>query len=133
MASNPSTKTQPQSPSVKCRVRVMLDEEIAIGPGKVDLLAAIRDTGSISAAGKHLGMSYRRAWLLVDAMNRCFRVPLVETATGGQAGGGARLTANGEKVLTRYEEMMVEIDAIARTHLRSLRTLLRDAPVPSKH
>jgi molybdate transport system regulatory protein len=131
MASNASKAVQ--SPSVKCRVRVMLDEEIAIGPGKADLLAAIRDTGSISGAGKQLGMSYRRAWLLVDAMNRCFKVPLVETATGGQAGGGARLTVNGEKVLGRYATMMAEIDAVARAHARGLRSLLRDLPVPSKH
>jgi molybdate transport system regulatory protein len=110
----------------------MLDEEIAIGPGKADLLQAIRDTGSISAAGKQLGMSYRRAWLLVDAMNRCFKTPLVETATGGQAGGGARLTANGEKVLERYSAMMTEIDALARIHARGLRSLLRDVPMPSK-
>ena len=131
MASNPSKTVQ--SPAVKCRIRVMLEQEIAIGPGKVDLLAAIRDTGSISAAGKQLGMSYRRAWLLVDAMNRCFKTPLVETATGGQAGGGARLTVSGEKVLARYEGMMAEIDTIARTHMRGLRSLLRDAPLPSKH
>ena len=111
----------------------MLDEGIAIGPGKADLLNAIRDTGSISAAGKRLGMSYRRAWLLVDTMNRCFKTPLVETATGGQAGGGARLTTNGEKVLERYQAMMAEVDNLARSHIRSLRSLLRDAPVPSKH
>lgn len=130
MASN--SPKAPTSPSVKCRIRVMVEEEIAIGPGKAELLAAIRDSGSISAAGKQLGMSYRRAWLLVDAMNRCFKVPLVETATGGQSGGGARLTAYGEKVLDRYAAMMEEIDTIARAHLRGMRTLLRDAPVPSK-
>lgn len=129
MASNPSRS---HHSSVKCRIRVMLNDEIAVGPGKADLLAAIRDTGSISAAGKQLGMSYRRAWLLVDAMNRCFKAPLVETATGGQAGGGARLTVHGEKVLVRYEAMMDEIDGVAREHLRGLRTLLRDSPLPSR-
>ena len=65
------------------KLRVMYGTEIAIGPGKAELLAAIAETGSISASAKRLGMSYRRAWLLVDTMNRCFREPVVASATGG--------------------------------------------------
>ena len=69
-----------------------------MGPGKAALLQAIGRTGSISAAGRELGMSYRRAWLLVDTMNRCFAVPLVEA----QSGSGARVTAAGETALADY-------------------------------
>lgn len=76
-----------------------------MGPGKAALLEAIAATGSISAAAKRLGMSYRRAWLLVDTMNRCFRTPLVDAATGGSGGGGAGLTTLGEEVLARYRTM----------------------------
>lgn len=107
-------------PKIQCRVRVTHGDDIAIGPGKMDVLAAIRDAGSISGAARTLGMSYRRAWLLVETMNSCFIHPLVETATGGRAGGGAQLTPAGEKTLTRYIAMMVELDAIAERHLNPL-------------
>jgi len=73
-----------------------------MGPGKAALLQAIAAAGSISAAGRALGMSYRRAWLLVDTMNRCWQTPLVETLAGGQKGGGARLTPLGDQVLAAY-------------------------------
>ena len=84
---------------LKIKLQIMCGEEIAMGPGKADLLDAIGHEGSIAAAGRALGMSYRRAWLLVDAMNRCWRAPLVETRTGGQ---GARVTAYGHEVLHHY-------------------------------
>lgn len=77
----------------------------AIGPGKADLLEAITATGSLSAAAREIGMSYRRAWLLLDAMNRSFRRPLVNTATGGKGGGGAQITEFGQEVLRRYRSM----------------------------
>ena len=80
----------------------MFGTEIAIGPGKADLLQAIAESGSISESARRLGMSYRRAWLLVDTMNRCFREPLVASATGGSGGGGARVTPFGERVLAQY-------------------------------
>jgi molybdate transport system regulatory protein len=83
----------------------MFRKAIAMGPGKADLLRAIEQTGSISAAARKLGMSYRRAWLLVDTMNQCFQAPLVETLTGGQHGGGARVTDLGHDVLRRYLAM----------------------------
>src|SRR5207248_9010387 len=84
------------------RIRILLGSSIAIGPGKAALLQAIGDTGSIAAAGRRMGMSYRRAWVLVKTMNACFREPLVEAAKGGIGGGGARLTATGERVLALY-------------------------------
>ena len=92
-------------PPARPQIRIMLRKAIAMGPGKADLLRAIGQTGSISAAARELGMSYRRAWLLVDTMNQCFRSPLVETLTGGQHGGGARVTELGLEVLRRYIEM----------------------------
>ena len=84
------------------RIAVPLGDVYAMGPGKADLLEAIHATGSISAAGRKLGMSYRRAWLLVDEMNRCFQTPLVEARLGGSGGGGAKVTALGHLVLERY-------------------------------
>jgi molybdate transport system regulatory protein len=89
----------------RLRLRLTAGDDIAIGPGKADLLEAIAATGSIAAAGRRLDMSYRRAWLLVETMNRCFRQPVVEAAKGGPSGGGARLTELGRDVLTRYRRM----------------------------
>ena len=90
------------TPHLKLKAQLYCGEEIAMGPGKAALLQAIADAGSISAAGRALGMSYRRAWLLVDTMNRCWQTPLVETLAGGQKGGGARLTDLGDQVLAAY-------------------------------
>ncbi|MBV1691691.1 LysR family transcriptional regulator [Novosphingobium sp. G106] len=98
---------------LKLKVQLYSGEEIAMGPGKADLLEAIRAHGSISAAGRAMGMSYRRAWLLVDAMNRCWQRPLVETSPGSAHGGGARVSAFGETVLTHYRALQARIDAAA--------------------
>jgi molybdate transport system regulatory protein len=87
------------------KIRILIGAVVAIGPGKADLLQAIGRTGSISAAAREMHMSYRRAWLLVEAMNSAFRRPLVEAETGGRGGGGARVTALGEQVLRRYRAM----------------------------
>lgn len=76
-----------------------------MGPGKADLLDAIAETGSISAAARRMRMSYRRAWLLVRTMNACFDKPLVSAAKGGKTGGGAALTDTGAAVLARYREV----------------------------
>ena len=83
----------------------MAGKDIALGPGKVDLLEAIEETGSISAGARQLGLSYRRAWDLVDTMNHCFKQPLVERVKGGKGGGGAKLTAEGRRNLKLYREM----------------------------
>jgi len=98
---------------LKLKVQLYSGEEIAMGPGKADLLEAIRAQGSISAAGRAMGMSYRRAWLLVDAMNRCWQQPLVETSPGSAHGGGARISAFGETVLGHYRALQARIDAAA--------------------
>lgn len=91
--------------------RLILGDAIALGPGKVQLLEAIHDTGSISAAGRTLAMSYKRAWHLVDTMNRCFSSPLVEANKGGAQGGGAVVTPLGLEVIARYRAL----EAHART------------------
>ena len=91
--------------SLKPRVRLQLGDEVALGPGKAELLMLIEETGSISAAARRMGMSYRRAWLLVETMNRCFASPLVETAQGGKGGGGAGVSELGRRVLVLYQQM----------------------------
>jgi molybdate transport system regulatory protein len=88
----------------------MFGSEIAIGPGKADLLESIATSGSISESARRLGMSYRRAWLLVDTMNRCFREPVVASATGGTGGGGARVTEFGREVLARYRGLEARVE-----------------------
>jgi molybdate transport system regulatory protein len=87
------------------KIRILIGAVVAIGPGKADLLAAIARTGSISAAAREMKMSYRRAWLLAEAINSAFRRPLIETLTGGRSGGGARITELGNEVLRRYRAM----------------------------
>ena len=91
--------------SPKIIFRVQFSPEGRIGRGKIELLGHIRATGSISAAGRAMDMSYRRAWLLVDEMNRLFREPVVESQRGGRQGGGAVVTAFGETLLARYAAM----------------------------
>lgn len=116
--------------TVGVRVRIGLEPNIAIGPGKADLLQGIRDTGSIAAAARGMGMSYKRAWLLVETMNQCFRGPLVTAIKGGRHGGGAQLTRLGEQVLQRYRHMeQLAIAAIAQ-EIEALRQLLA---VPSSN
>jgi molybdate transport system regulatory protein len=104
------------------RLRIRRGDDIAVGPGKIDLLEAIDTAGSITAAARSLGMSYRRAWLLVDTMNRCFRIPVVEAEAGGKRGGGARLTRLGRDVIERYRR--IERNA-ARASAADIRALTR--------
>lgn len=91
--------------SVRPRFRIFLNAEIAIGPGKAELLQAIADTGSIQAAARSLKMSYMRSWQLVHTMNECFRKPLVETERGGRHSGGASLTPLGFRILELYNTL----------------------------
>ena len=90
---------------LKLQLRILWDEEIAIGPGKAQLLEAIQRTGSISQAAKSMNMSYRRAWQLVETMNHSFQQALVETQKGGTHGGGANVTHFGEGILSQYRQM----------------------------
>lgn len=99
-----------------------------LGPGKADLLAQIRDTGSIAAAGRAMGMSYKRAWSLVEEMNAAFREPVVLSARGGASGGGAQLTATGEAVLAGYRRIEEITARAAAPEIAALAALLADIP-----
>jgi molybdate transport system regulatory protein len=110
------------------KLRLMFGPEIAIGPGKSDLLQAIAATGSISESARKLGMSYRRAWLLVDTMNRCFREPVVSSATGGTGGGGAHVTDFGRRVLAQFHSMQERVDRALDPELAAFSELLADRP-----
>ncbi len=107
------------------RLRVVFDTGAALGPGKADLLQGIVETGSIAAAGRKLGMSYRRAWSLVDELNHLFREPLVLAEKGGSRGGGARLTETGEAVLAHYRNMEDIAGRSMRRDLDALGALAR--------
>jgi molybdate transport system regulatory protein len=106
-------------------LRVTLEAEFAIGPGKADLLEAIGDAGSIAAAARCLGMSYRRAWQLVDELNRHLGAPVVTTNAGGSGGGGAALTDTGTEVLSRYRSMEKACQRVIATDVQALRALIR--------
>ena len=110
------------------RLRIVLGRDIALGPGKADLLEGIRETGSIAAAGRRMGMSYKQAWLLIDTMNACFAKPLVAAAKGGKAGGGAHLTPLGENVLMRFRRMQAGSDRAIARDLAALKRVMRKAP-----
>ena len=111
---------------IKPRFRVLWGSEIALGPGKVELLTHIREHGSINEAAKQMSMSYMRAWTLVKQMERCFREPLVHRARGGSHGGGAGLTAMGQRVLELYERMHAQAGRATRREWAALQKLLRE-------
>ena len=108
-------------------LRVDFGANRSIGPGKVRLLEAVGRTGSISQAGRELGMSYRRAWLLINDLNLCFRHAVVDAQPGGTQGGGAKLTRFGEKLIRDYRAIESGASRAAKTHLRSLGSSLRAA------
>ena len=111
---------------VRLTVRVDFGADRALGPGKIRLLEAIRNTGSISQAGRSLDMSYRRAWLLVDDMNRCFREPVVTTQPGGAQGGGAALTPFGVELIEKYRSIESQAMAATKPQLHALEVSLRN-------
>jgi molybdate transport system regulatory protein len=119
---------------LKLKLQLFCGDEIAMGPGKADLLEAIAREGSISAAGRALGMSYRRAWLLVDTMNRCFEKPLVETHPGGGKNAGARLTGDGEKALAAYRALSAQVEGgVPGADYAVLEAVIRSLPLASQH
>ena len=110
--------------SIRPRFRVYLGREIALGPGKADLLHAIGKTGSIQLAARSLRMSYMRAWKLIRTMNVCFRSPLVEAARGGKTKGGAHLTELGHQMLELYDQLEIQsLKATASAQKKILREL----------
>lgn len=109
-------------------IRLYFSESDMFGPGKAKLLEAIDRTGSISAAGREMGMSYKRAWMLVEEMNAMFRQPLVESSRGGPGGGGALLTETGLRVVDHYRRIEAAAAEASAADRKALGNLLRDAP-----
>ena len=114
---------KPVPPSGLGHLRITLDAEAYIGPGRADLLEGIERSGSIGAAGKTMGMSYKRAWSLVQALNAGFGAPLVVTSRGGSEQGGAQLTDLGREVLSRYRAMQAATEAVIEDDVAALRRL----------
>lgn len=98
-------------------IRLDLPSDVRVGPGKIRLLELVAEHGSISAAGRALGMSYRRAWLLLDELNRAFPEPVVDAARGGRSGGGAVLTAKGEHLVATYRAIERDAARAAAPHV----------------
>jgi molybdate transport system regulatory protein len=107
------------------RFRVICGRDIALGPGKADLLEQVGASGSITRAAKRMGMSYMRAWKLIRTMERCFKEPLVKVARGGSRHGGAELTENGRRALELYREMESKSLRATQSLHRELARLLR--------
>lgn len=108
------------------RLRLVLGPHIAIGPGKVDLLEQVKESGSIAEAGRTLGMSYKRAWQLISTMNDAFKTPVVVTSRGGASKGGAILTAFGEDLLKRYRRVQMQTERAVEDDLKALTAELAD-------
>lgn len=107
------------------KLRLVFDAAM-LGPGKAALLEGIRDSGSIAAAGRQMGMSYKRAWSLVEEMNAAFAAPLVASTRGGPGGGHAGLTDTGAQVLALYRAVLTKAEAAAATDIAALEALLGD-------
>lgn len=107
------------------RMRVMWNDVIAIGPGKISLLEAVRDQGSITAAAKSLGMSYRRAWLLLDQINSALKKPATVSQHGGSSGGVSKLTDVGEEVIRLYRLIEKKAAQANECELNQLTHLLK--------
>jgi molybdate transport system regulatory protein len=112
---------------MELRIRLVQGGEIVLGPGRADLLHLIATTGSIAAAGRQMGMSYKRAWALVDSLNTLFTTPLVEAAKGGAGGGGAKLTETGTKILAAYRDLETAAQTAGAAALATIHAAL---PVP---
>jgi molybdate transport system regulatory protein len=110
----------------RLRLRIVFGTDAMLGPGKADLLEGIGRTGSISAAGREMGMSYKRAWMLVEEMNAAFRDPLVTSTRGGPGGGGASLTLAGRDVLGHYRALETAAADAGAARVAALRAMLRD-------
>ena len=111
---------------IRCRprFRITVGKEIALGPGKINLLEAIEEKGSISAGAREIGMSYRRAWQMVNTINNCFKSPLVEGTKGGKGGGGAQVTAMGKQVIKLYRSMENKTNKSIKQEWNNIRKLL---------
>lgn len=112
--------------AARIRLRVVFASDAMLGPGRADLLEAIHETGSISAAGRRMGMSYKRAWSLVEVLNSAFRAPLVDAARGGAKGGGAQLTPEGAAVLAHFRKLEALTAEAGAAEIAALQAMLKD-------
>jgi molybdate transport system regulatory protein len=110
---------------LRLTLRIDLGSGRAIGPGKIRLLEQIHKSGSITQAGCDLGLSYRRAWLLIDDLNNCFRHPVIETETGGIARGGTTVTLFGQMLVEQYHAIEADALAVSQKHLHDLEGALK--------
>ena len=111
-------------PQTRLRLRLVFGAQGMMGPGKADLLELIAETGSIAAAGRRMGMSYRRAWALVETLNAIFRAPLVERTRGGSTGGSAHLTEDGARILALYRALETRTRAAGADEIAAIEALL---------
>lgn len=118
--------TEPKHP--RLRIRIVFGEAEMMGPGKAELLERIARTGSIAAAGREMGMSYKRAWELIGTLNAMFQAPVVASTRGGPGGGGAVLTELGHEVVSLYRAFEVEAQQAGARQLDAICALLRDIP-----
>lgn len=119
-----SVDTAASKPQARFRMRVTMGDVIAIGPGKIALVEAISETGSITAAAKSLDMSYRRAWLLLDELNRALKKPAVDSAKGGQHGGGSAVTDTGQQLIALYRRIEQTAASACQADLAKLTGLI---------
>lgn len=115
---------RPGSPATSPGIRFRVDfhERCSVGIGKISLLEAIARTGSLSQAARDLGMSYRRAWLLIDSMNTDFDTAVISATVGGSGGGGAQLTAFGRELIDAYRNLEARVASLAVAHMREIAT-----------
>ncbi|MGC3961673.1 MAG: LysR family transcriptional regulator [Verrucomicrobiota bacterium] len=118
-------KARTSANQAKTRLRIYHGERIALGPGKVELLSRIGATGSISEAARQMDMSYNRAWLHIQDINKSFKTPLVASLRGGNAGGGAALTDTGKQVLALYQQLEAEAQAATKATWTQIQELLK--------
>lgn len=112
-------------PEPRMRIRLVFGEGSMLGPGKAELLELIAQTGSISQAGRRMGMSYKRAWMLVETLNSIFAEPLVESSRGGASGGGATLTQAGHAVLKHYRSLEAHAAQAGGKEIEAIRAMLK--------
>ena len=123
MATQSSSRVRhPEQPGL--RIRIVFGGGLIMGPGRADLLDGIRETGSIAAAGRRMGMSYKRAWRLAETLNETFDGPLIEASKGGVAGGGAHLTPLGQRVLDAYRALEAAASEAGADPVETLRAAL---------
>jgi len=122
-AARPTAKKL-RAPVLRFRMRISDGDRIAVGPGKIALLEAVGHTGSITAAAKSLDMSYRRAWLLIDELNRSLAQPAIDSAKGGLQGGGSSLTEVGQQLIALYRRIEKRAEAACRDDIAELMAML---------